>query len=437
MATFSIGDAVGSGFHLIGRKPFSVFFWGLAYVVLGVAPVIAVFFFAAPDYFHIMGDVISRRVASGAGAGPDAMDMAPFMAMQQKMMLFQPVIWLSALLSRAVVAGAVFRAVLEPRKGAFAYLRLGAQELWLVVLFLAMFFLVMALIFVLAIPVGGITAAGAFGAKAGGASDFGMAAIICVGVLVYVCLFLWILLRFSLAAPMTFAAREFRLFESWSATKGHALKLFGMLILLLLIVMGFELIVGAVSVAVILPTLGMDFWRPEHLDAFFRQPVEVWVRDLAPWAVGVGLVVLFLIGALSAIVLAPWAVAFRQLTEVSAPPAPAWAPESALEPAPAPEPAPAATAVAELPVQDDHHGAPEPAAHADDHDPPHAEAHGPVEDAPHAEEAHDEAPHGDHGADDQPAGHDAHGEASHDEHPESDASHGDAGHDETPHGDHH
>ena len=37
MADFSIGDAVGSGFGLMGKRPVSVMAWGLTFLIIGMA----------------------------------------------------------------------------------------------------------------------------------------------------------------------------------------------------------------------------------------------------------------------------------------------------------------------------------------------------------------------------------------------------------------
>ena len=46
---------------------------------------------------------------------------------------------------------------------------------------------------------------------------------------------IWVSLRLSMAAPMTFAERKLRIFESWELTKGHTLSLLGVGFLISLI----------------------------------------------------------------------------------------------------------------------------------------------------------------------------------------------------------
>ena len=161
MATFSIGDAIGSGFGLIRRRPLSVWAWGLTYLILAGLPAMAMFGWMAPDYFSFLHRVLSTP--AGAGEPPDP---ALFMPMQMKAMMLQPVMFVGSLVGRAVLVAAVFRAVLEPRNKAFASMRLGAQELWLGLLMLAIGILAVVLIVVVAIVAVAIGLGGAAGLKA-------------------------------------------------------------------------------------------------------------------------------------------------------------------------------------------------------------------------------------------------------------------------------
>ncbi len=190
MATFSVSDAVGSGFRLIGRRPFSVFFWGLAYLVLSLGPAIAVIAYMAPDMGAVFAEGFKHAHQEGMAGAP--FNPARFMGFQSKMMLFQPVMMLSSMVSVAVLTGAIFRAVLERRNSGFAYLRLGSQEFWLALLRIAMSILAVILVIAICIPVGGITAAAYFAAKNASASDIGLAAIIVAGCLIGAVLLIWI-----------------------------------------------------------------------------------------------------------------------------------------------------------------------------------------------------------------------------------------------------
>jgi hypothetical protein len=310
MATFSVTEAAGSGFKIAFGRPLSVLVWGLAYLLLVGVPVALVFAWAGPDLINFI-HAVAQRAHDEIEAPFDPSMMMPF---QGKMMLLQPVLFLSGLLGRAVLAGAVFRAVLEPRNRGFAGLRIGAQELWLAVLFLAYTILMVLFVIAVALACGlvGLALTAALGAAH--LASVWTTIVWIVACLIAIVVFIWVMLRFSLAFPMTFAEREFRLFESWSLTKGRAWKLLGLALLLAVVMFAVVLVLDGAIFGIVFGT-GMAAFNDqgERMIAFFHQPPEVWMRALAPWAAVFLLVGSWLTAALTAILLAPWAVAYKGL----------------------------------------------------------------------------------------------------------------------------
>ena len=452
MASFSIGDALGSGFRLIGRRPFSVLFWGLAYIAIVAIPVTLLFAQVGPDYLAVMGQMFKAGMVPHPAVSPN-LDMTPMMQLQSRMMMWTPLIWLAEIVGLSVVTGAVFRAVLEPRQSAFAYLRLGGREFWLGLLFIAGVILTCILVFAVALAAAAAGLALTAALKASQAAQWVPLGTVAVCVLAFI-IFFGVFIRFSMAGPMTFAAGEFRLFESWKQTKGKAFKLFAMGVLIWLLMVLLVIVLEIVAAAILLTVLGVGLhpdWANAHPDltkitAFFHQPVAVWAKTIAPWAILYILVDAFLIGCFSAISLAPWATAYKQIKSGGGP---------------------SLTFGAEPPAGDDGHGdhghddhghddhghgaglvaaavvgaaAGAALAHAHDshgHDAHGHDDHGHGHDA-HAAEAHGHDAHGHadaHGHD--APGHDDHGhDGGHDSHGHDAHAHGDAhGHDAHGHGD--
>ena len=297
MAKFSASDAVGAGFVLIGRRPVSVFVWGLFAVLAVWAPMIPAMGSIAPSYLEMM------QLSLHPQAKPDVTHL-----INMEMRLFQTMMWMWPLgmIAATINLAAVFRAVLEPKNRGFAYLRIGMQEVWLFVLML-----VQALLAMLYMVAAGLTVALASVA----AARFGGEVLsIMVGVatgFASVILFVWIGLRLSLAGPMTFAARKLQLFESWRLTRGSAWQLLVMALLLAAILFGVGMVVQVIE-GVAFTVFDPYSANPEAVRTWLAHPPApaVW----APWLAGAAVVMAVYIGAIRAIISAPWAAAYRALT---------------------------------------------------------------------------------------------------------------------------
>jgi hypothetical protein len=255
--------------------------------------------------FHALAAQSANQVATPA-------DVAPVLRANIKVMQLEALFMLCVLPAQAVLNSAIFRSVLEPDNKAFASLRVGRQELWLLLLILAfevfayLLFLVLCFVFVLL----GVAVIIAFASVDALKPWTGWAAG-AVGVIGFAT-YLWIVLRLSMAGPMTFAEREFRLFESWKLTKGNAWRLFALAVLLVLIVIGIALVL------VIVMSLTIGFARlgatpadhAEQMHEFFKRPPGAWHGWVALWAV----VFAFVEAAIHAILVAPWARAYQGLS---------------------------------------------------------------------------------------------------------------------------
>lgn len=393
MADFSIGDAIGSGFGLMSRRPVSVLAWGLTYLVIGVAAPLALFgAIAGADLLGLI-----RQIQPGAPAANLAL-VAPFNA---KMMLLQPIMFVVALAAQAILSAAVFRAVLEPRNRGLAYLRLGAREWWLALLNFAARFLAAVLAVVLAVVGVGL----GFGLNAAFESQHvdqavRVCAFVAIGLVLFA-VFIGICVRFSLAGPMTFADSQFRLFESWSLTRRHGWKLFGMALVVAIVGMVMVLVFEAIVAVVVIATLHGRPWEPGSLLRLIGDTHTLWTSGVGEGLVLLALVGAYAFGAIFAVCMAPWAVAYRELLPGAAPSAPRPGAMLALEPEPIAQAASVQDETAEVQAQAD----PSLEGHSPEQHSP--EEHAPDEHAPE-EHASDEHAPKEHGSDDQ--GHDDHGE---------------------------
>ena len=313
MAKLSVTGAATAGLGLIGRKPWAVASWALVFLVLLLAPVLALVGHMAP----ILIEFIQTAKTQGQGAEASPVMLQKMMAMQSGLMGFQLMGWFWSAGVKAVICAAVFRAVLHPGQDAFGYLRLGAQELWLALLFLVEAVLAMIVVFLAALLTG-LVAALLFviASKVGGGGGMAIKVVGCVAVLALPVSLIWIALRLSMAAPMTFADKTFRLFESWSLTRGKAWSLLGIAVLTVIFVILIEMLVEGVSFGALflLGAPHMAKANPEQVMALLEQPPMALLHRFWPWIAGLGVIWSMMAAIIVTVFCAPWAAAYKALT---------------------------------------------------------------------------------------------------------------------------
>ena len=304
MANFSVSDAVGAGFNLIGRRPVSVFAWGLFTILFGVLPALAMI---GPMMGPMMDFAREARLHPDAPPSPEM-----FTHSYMRMMFMNPLLRLLSLVVKTMVVAAVFRAVLEPKRRAFAYLRVSMQEVWIVLVQIVEGILIFVGVLAAALVIGLVAVT-----VAHFVSKPAAAIVAVIGAIIGVIGLFWVLLRWSMAPVMSFEERGFRLFESWRVTKGHAFSLLLLALLLVVMLVLLEMVAFAVIGVPI-----MIFVKPHMADhaanqaaflAFVNQPPEVMLQSVGPVLIVGVLIGSFVIGAVSAIFYAPWAAAYRML----------------------------------------------------------------------------------------------------------------------------
>jgi hypothetical protein len=311
MASFSVTEAATAGFGVIGRKPLAVVGWAVALVAALMIPAALCFLAMGPELTKLVQLVMAQK-----GADPDPAALEQMMRAQSGMTAFNMLYWLWSSFIKAVFCAAVFRAVLTPGQSAWAYLRVGSREMWLTLLLLVEQVLAMIAVFVIVLLV---VVLAAIAGLSGGAESGKMAAVITavVGGFVAAGVLIWLALRLSMAAPMTFVDNQFRLFESWRLTKGQGWRLLGVALLVVVFVFGLEIVVGGALMTVLFATGASlaGVHGTGGLEAFMARPPAELLRALWPWLAGFGTVIALFGAVVQAIFYAPWAVAHRALTQ--------------------------------------------------------------------------------------------------------------------------
>jgi hypothetical protein len=308
MDSFSFGQAIGAGFRVIGRRPLAVLAWAAVYLVFVIVPALAVLRYMLPDMIAAMQQA---ALHAGEHTRPDPTAM---MALRSRTSGLQPALWLLSVVVNTVVIGAIFRAVLEPEDSRFGYLRLSQRELWLGLTYLVVTVMMVIMAFILIFPVAIVAGVSAALAQHGAGAPAAGVAIAVVG-LAGAGLIVWVMLRLSLALPMSFAQGRFLLYESWDLTRGHALKMFGVFFVLAL---GLLILEGVVAL-----TIGASLLGPMRNDPAFgthlADKIAQFVATSWPTIAGFAVLASVIGMALHAVLLAPLAEIYRELTAEGAP----------------------------------------------------------------------------------------------------------------------
>jgi hypothetical protein len=331
MAGISVGSAVGAGFGLIRQRPISILTWGL----LRVGFIVGLVAIYAPTLLSIFADVASHQAelaASGAGASSAQSPLAA--SMMSRLFLLQGVGFIAqilGLLVSAVIVCAVTRAIVHPERKAFASLRIGAPELFIIILSFGLSFALAFCLMLVVIPFA--IAAGFLGAAHQWAI---MGIVIGLGVLVLLIGGIYIAARFAFVVPMMVDDGQFHLFDAWTLTKGRVGSIILTGLCLMLIAFLFGLVIDILFVGLGAGILGMAAGGFDHLQAFFEQPPMAILQVLAPSLILLAVLTIPIEGCALAIFIAPWARAYRDVVPPRTAPSPVVGPGPAITPPPAP-----------------------------------------------------------------------------------------------------
>jgi len=304
MARFSIGTAISEAFGLIRRRPLATFVWGL----LMLAPSVGSLALILP----ILGGMITAIAVEGAD--PDQVQNAMMGDMMQ-MQGVSALLNLVQLVVTVIVYTAVMRAVVRPRETSFFSLRLGMDELRVVVVGVALvvgFYLLVAILILLGVGIGF--------ASWGLGEPYNWLIIVSLGIGLFVAIWLGAA-RVSLLAPASVLYRTFAFEEGWKLGRGRTGALFGMMLLIVLIMLVAQAMVVGIGSAVFMAAAGGMEWSRIQA-AIEENPIAALTALFNanwPWVTLAGLAVSVLYGVILTLSIAPFASACRQLSAEVAP----------------------------------------------------------------------------------------------------------------------
>ncbi|MFZ5718834.1 MAG: hypothetical protein ACOY5Y_05125 [Pseudomonadota bacterium] len=247
VSRISVGSAISAGFRLIEREPLTFFIWcGLYFAIGAVSAVMS------------WPETAAYYDALGSGAAVTDPRIQPRWGLVQWISL------LASLLIMICLPSAILRAVLYPTDRGYFYLRLSGRELWLTITSVVLFVLAMVAYLVALLFVGILSGVAAALGGGGGVAVVGIVMLIVVPVLLAVGI--WAAMRLSLATTMGFVEKKLRIVESWRLTKGHALRIFlVMLVLSVLTVAAFAVLIGGSLVALAASAGGGEISSPQDM----------------------------------------------------------------------------------------------------------------------------------------------------------------------------
>ena len=296
-ATFSVTEAVGSGWSVLRRHPGAVVAWGLVYALM-VGGMLAVMAYGLSGMLENLPET------------PEDLGVFDNLEWQLRMqMLMSPLNGLG-LLVEGIVGAAIIRAVLAGRRG-FAWVSFWVQEFLLIVIQLV----VTISLCVIAIPLG-ILAVLLSVALWQAEPMIGLVAGTLAGGAV-VALLLWLGLRLSLVGPASVATRRLAFAEGWRLSQGQtgALLMTGVLSVVVILVV--EIAVFALLAVIVwagyLAGIRIPFEEidPQTFDPEALRPL------LVPGLIAL-LVICLIQAFLNLLWQAPWASAYAQLSSARA-----------------------------------------------------------------------------------------------------------------------
>lgn len=222
-------DAALEGLRTMRRKPLPVLAWAAFSLVM--LPILGLL------VKIVLGDE-GRAALAGRVGSADPREILDLITHLGGVMVLLIAV---ALFLSSVLQAAIIRSVIEPQNNRFAYLRLGKEELQLLIVSLITW---AAALGVTVIPSGAVVLGASLlsGAAAGWFATLGGLAVIGLS--------LWVAVRLSLLGPHAFSHHHIDIREAWVQTHGQFLRLLGMYVMTILLAAVVSIIQTTVSTTI-------------------------------------------------------------------------------------------------------------------------------------------------------------------------------------------
>ena len=294
---FSATDAAFEGFRVVRRHPLALVFWALFYAAI----MVAAFAMIGPN---LIGFVTATEQLEQSGATPTMEDFAPLFQMMG--LLFVVLLPLS-LIGSAMIYAAISRSVLRPGESAFGYLRLGMDEVRVLIVSLVLFLVFMVL---------GVFSSTLVGTVIGMTVAMELPALwlgVVLLILAAIGLFVWLSVRLSFAIPITMTERRIAIFDSYAVTRGQIWPLLGMALLAWVM----SMVVGLLGSLIALPLRMVTGGGMTALEGLEDESLQVILQSAWP-AIAAWILINAVMSALQvAVVYAPFSAAYRDMKGIT------------------------------------------------------------------------------------------------------------------------
>ena len=246
----TVGDIIGGGFRFLRQHIGALAVWALLYLAMNVAMV----FLLRP----VMQDMVAAQAVGGA--------TDPALALAGAGRMFG--IYILVGLAMLILYTAALRAAVRPEESRFAYLRLGMDEVRMVIVALIVGVAFMILYLLLALVTGLVSAAVLVASRDAAIPVIVLMALIVFGTLMF------FYVRFSLVFSLTILRRKIVLGASWEVTKGRFWMLFLAYFVLTLIVAVASLGLLSVTMGPYIAEMARGGFAPQAVNAAQRLQMQ-------------------------------------------------------------------------------------------------------------------------------------------------------------------
>lgn len=292
MADFDIAHAALAGPRMLMTHPKVLFIW-MAFNIVATVAYLAVLFLLFGDLFK---QLIDAAVSSQEPTPQMFLQFIPRIAML--VLIALPF----GLLYSGIQHAAAARAILRPEEERFGYLRLGADEMRVIVVSFVVGLIRFCAQIAVSIILGIVTVI--LLAVTGGLRhpENALALRAIINLFVYpVIIFLY--LKFALAVPQTVDSKSINIFGSWSMTEGSTWKMLGTYAIVFCIQIAISIVLGIVVFAVFAAIGGGGVMAA--LPLLKTNPAEG-LRQLSPLIVPLGVALGVIIGIVTPLFVALW-----------------------------------------------------------------------------------------------------------------------------------